>query len=386
MRVAAVGIGIRRTKKSAQDRAANKINGCSQSKFALRINCGHLRAASLSQLHKKYAAVVPGRKGSRISTRRSPSSTNSSLHNTTMRSRLAELTGGDPSDAGDVELGNASSNYMGDFFAKVDEAKAGISAVKKASKRIRRITDERMLATSTNEEQGASRELGPLVDRTNATIKKTKNLLNEVAEEDKSLKDSEKRIRQNLASTLARKFGDVCRDYQKEQTRYKEEVQATVKRQLEIVQPDVSQEEIDTVLRSGGPGQVMRSAILRGAADPVKDAYAHAADRYQDVLKLEQSVAELHQMFLDFALLTEQQGEMLDQIEYQVKAAGEYVEEGNVDIKKAIQYQKEIRKRYCCLIVLILVIVLVLMGVLGAFDQEDTDKEDRRRLRDSIGA
>ena len=105
-------------------------------------------------------------------------------------------------------------------------------------------------------------------------------------------------------------------------------------------------------------------------------------DTYQDVLKLEQSVAELHQMFLDFALLTEQQGEMLDQIEYQVKAAGEYVEEGNVDIKKAIQYQKEIRKRYCCLIVLILVIVLVLMGVLGAFDQEDTgDKEDRRRLR-----
>ena len=303
-----------------------------------------------------------------------------------MRSRLAELTGGDPSDAGDVELGNTSSNYMGDFFAKVDEAKAGISAVKKASKRIRRITDERMLATSTNEEQGASRELGPLVDRTNATIKKTKNLLNELAEEDKSLKDSEKRIRKNLASTLARKFGDVCQDYQKEQTRYKESVQATVKRQLEIVQPDVSQEEIDTVLRSGGPGQVMRSAILRGAADPVKDAYAHAADRYQDVLKLEQSVAELHQMFLDFALLTEQQGEMLDQIEYQVKAAGEYVEEGNVDIKKAIQYQKEIRKRYCCLIVLILVIVLVLMGVLGAFDQEDTgDKEDRRRLRDAVG-
>ena len=301
-----------------------------------------------------------------------------------MRSRLAELTGGDPSDDGDVELGNASSNYMGDFFAKVDEAKAGISAVKKASKRIRRITDERMLATSTNEEQGASRELGPLVDRTNATIKRTKNLLNELAQEDKTLKASEQRIRKNLASTLARKFGDVCQDYQKEQTRYKDEVQATVKRQLEIVQPDVSQEEIDTVLRSGGPGQVMRSAILRGAADPVK-MLMPMPRTLKDVLKLEQSVAELHQMFLDFALLTEQQGEMLDQIEYQVKAAGEYVEEGNVDIKKAIQYQKEIRKRYCCLIVLILVIVLVLMGVLGAFDQEDTDKEDRRRLRDAVG-
>ena len=254
-----------------------------------------------------------------------------------MRSRLAELTG---TDAGDVELGEdpgPGDGYMADFFGKVDEAKAGISAVKKAAKRIGRITDERMLATSPNEEQGASRELGPLVDRTNATVKQTKDLLNGLAEQDSSLKSSEQRIRQNLASTLARKFGDVCQDYQKAQTRYKDEVKGNVTRQLQIVKPDVTEEEIDTVLRSGGPGQVMRSAILRGAADPVKDAYAHAADRYQDVLKLEQSVAELHQMFLDFALLTEQQGEMLDQIEYQVKAAGEYVEEGNIDIKKAIQ-------------------------------------------------
>merc|ERR1712216_797966 len=156
--------------------------------------------------------------------------------------------------------------------------------------------------------------------------------------------------------TLARKFGDVCQDYQKEQTRYKDEVQATVKRQLEIVQPAVSQEEIDTVLRSGGPGQVMRSAILRGAADPVKDAYAHAADRYQDVLTLEASVAELHQMFLDFALLTEQQGELLDQIEYQVRSAADYVEDANVDVYEAIEYQKKIRKKQCWIMLIVVIL------------------------------
>jgi hypothetical protein len=33
----------------------------------------------------------------------------------------------------------------------------------------------------------------------------------------------------------------------------------------------------------------------------------NVADKYNDVLALEASVAELHQMFLDFALLTEQQ-------------------------------------------------------------------------------
>ena len=87
----------------------------------------------------------------------------------------------------------------------------------------------------------------------------------------------------------------------------------------------------------------------------------NAADRYQDVLKLEQSVAELHQLFLDFALLTEQQGEALDQIEYQVRAAGEYVESGNADIRYAIKYQTELRRRYCCCCVIVLVVVAVVL-------------------------
>ena len=146
------------------------------------------------------------------------------------------------------------------------------------------------------------------------------------------------------------------------QEQHKEEIQGNVRRQLEIVKPDVTDEEIDTVLRAdGSSNRVMRSAILRYSADPIKDAYAHAADRYQDVLKLEQSVAELHQLFLDFALLTEQQGEALDQIEYQVRAAGEYVESGNADIRYAIKYQTELRRRYCCCCVIVLVVVAVVL-------------------------
>lgn len=55
-------------------------------------------------------------------------------------------------------------------------------------------------------------------------------------------------------------------------------------------------------------------------------------------------------MFLDFALLTEQQGELLDQVEFQVKQAADYVEEGNVEVVEAVEYQKKIRKKqwYVC--------------------------------------
>ena len=59
--------------------------------------------------------------------------------------------------------------------------------------------------------------------------------------------------------------------------------------------------------------------------------------------------------------------------EAQVKAAGEYIEDGNTDIKYAIQYQKEIRQKYCCLIIIILIIVLVIAAALGLFTPKDSD-------------
>ena len=72
---------------------------------------------------------------------------------------------------------------------------------------------------------------------------------------------------------------------------------------------------------------------------------AKVAGKYQDVKTLEQSVAELHQMFLDFALLVEQQGELLNNIEHQVRQAADHVEEANKDVYQSIELQKSIRKK-----------------------------------------
>ena len=107
------------------------------------------------------------------------------------------------------------------------------------------------------------------------------------------------------------------------------------------------------------------------AADSIRNAFVTAADKYQDVLTLEASVNELHQMFLDFALLTEQQGDLLDQIETQVKAASDYIDDGNTDLVSAIELQKSIRRKQCCVIVTVLVvigiIVLIVMATQGGF-------------------
>jgi t-SNARE complex subunit (syntaxin) len=152
--------------------------------------------------------------------------------------------------------------------------------------------------------------------------------------------------------------------YQAAQQKYKTDIKKKVARQVQIVKPDATDEDIDAVMRSeGGRDALYREQILAGGVnDQVKTTYEKVAGKYQDVLALEQSVAELHQMFLDFALLTEQQGELLDQIEFQVKQAGDYVEEANVDVYEAIEYQRKIRKKQCW-ILLIVVVVMVFIVV-----------------------
>ena len=52
----------------------------------------------------------------------------------------------------------------------------------------------------------------------------------------------------------------------------------------------------------------------------VQDTLAEIEERGEAVRELEKSLLDLHQIFLDMAVLVEAQGEMLDNIEAQVRA------------------------------------------------------------------
>ncbi len=124
-----------------------------------------------------------------------------------------------------------------------------------------------------------------------------------------------------------------------------------VKRQVQIVKPDATDEDVDNMLSSSsslndngrGQGlQIYKQAILShgGQVDhSVAHAYETCRDKYQDVVKLEESVAELHQMFVDLSLLVEEQGELINSIDYQINTAADYVDQGTREVAKAVRHQ-----------------------------------------------
>lgn len=178
------------------------------------------------------------------------------------------------------------------------------------------------------------------------------------------------RTRENMSTTLTRTFMKAMRAYQLAQQSYQASIKTKIRRQIQIVKPDASTEDVEVMLQQqqqgkGGGQNIYKSAILEGSIDgAIQNAYDQCQDRYLDVLKLESSVAEVHQMFQDLAVVVEQQGGMLDQIETSVQSASNYVEKGNEQLSKAIQHQSCARKKQCCLVFFGLVILFVItMGL-----------------------
>eukprot|EP01039_Chlorochromonas_danica_P005753 gene5753-6337_t len=305
--------------------------------------------------------------------------------------RLQELKRNAPAAAEDIGVdiendkglvnsgsrGQSHSEYMQQFFADVEIIKANIIIIKEATRKIADINQNVLQATTADKEQDFSSELEPLIKSTNKKAADAKQFLQALRQQTDQMKadtsrtskqSNEVRIRENLLNTLTRKFVDVMKDYQNAQTKYKTDIKKKVKRQVQIVKPDATTEEIDAVFKSGGgAGEVFKTAILTGeAADSIRNAFENARDKYQDVLTLEASVAELHQMFLDFALLVEKQGELLDQIEHQVMDAGEFIDQGNQEMVQAIELQKSIRAKQCCCAMIVFLVIAIIVAIVAA--------------------
>ncbi|GAA49351.1 syntaxin 1A [Clonorchis sinensis] len=150
------------------------------------------------------------------------------------------------------------------------------------------------------------------------------------------------RVRRTQHSTITRRFMDVMAAYNKEQTDYRDACKAQIKLKLEIAECPRTDEELEQMLESDNP-QIFTQGILMDT----QQARQNAADieaRHEDILKLEKSIRELHELFIDLAALVDSQSELLDRIEYNVDATQDHITGAVVATKKAKEYQKKSRK------------------------------------------
>lgn len=127
------------------------------------------------------------------------------------------------------------------------------------------------------------------------------------------------RTRTTITAGLKKKLKDLMGEFSNLRNRIQEEYREVVERRLRTITGEkVSEEEVDRVIETGEAENLFQKALMEQGRGRVLDVLAEIQERNKAVKDLEQSLLELHQIFLDMAVLVEAQGELLDNIQKQV--------------------------------------------------------------------
>jgi len=277
--------------------------------------------------------------------------------------RFAELQGlGAMAGGPDVETG---PGYMGDFFHEVAQIKQEMESMRGNVAEL--VQNHAKALTDVYAGAQYKERIEDLTDETNALATRVRNKLTSLDQDLKAMlqrdssaaQQSDYKIRRNMHATLTKKFMEQMQDYQEAQAKYKRNVEETVKRQFKIVKPDASEAEVAEVLENGGQGIFTENML---ASQNARSALEDVQEKHKDIQRLESSIQELHQLFVDLSVLVESQGELLNDIEHNVETSVEYMKSGVGELVKANEYAAKSRKKMCCLIMFFVIVAAVTIG------------------------
>nr|XP_033800136.1 syntaxin-4 [Geotrypetes seraphini] len=175
------------------------------------------------------------------------------------------------------------------------------------------------------------------------------------------------RMRKTQHGILCQQFMEVMDKCNTAQLHYRDQNVDRIQRQLRITGSSMTDEELEQMLESG-QGAVFTSNILK-ETHVTKQALNEIEARHGEILKLEKSIQELHEMFTFLAMEVEAQGETVDRIEKNISNSSNYVEKARKELDLAIGNQKKSRKRklkigICVSILVVIVIIIIVVAVI----------------------
>ncbi|KAJ4851296.1 hypothetical protein Tsubulata_001167 [Turnera subulata] len=274
----------------------------------------------------------------------------------------------------DLEMGNVSNSMEGNLGLFLAEAEN----VKKEMGSIREILAQLQEANEASKALHKPEALKSLRNKINADIvtvlKKARAIRAQLEEMDRANESNRRlsgqkegtplyRTRVAVTNGLRKKLKELMMDFQGLRQKMMTEYKETVGRRYYTVTGEYPGEDvIDKIISDGNGGEeFLKRAIQEHGKGKVLETVVEIQDRHDAAKEIEKSLLELHQVFLDMAVMVETQGEQLDDIEHHVLNASHYVKDGTKELKSAKDYQRSSRKWLCIGIILLLLIILVVV-------------------------
>jgi len=278
------------------------------------------------------------------------------------RDLLQQLKGGSDEDFGDVPLLETDSkNSMKLLFSQIESINNDIAQIRRKLLTLEEKYSKTYVFLDLEQNTKLTQELEQIVTDINNSARETRTKI-------ESLKDgdigatAEEKMQANMKSAVIKKFVDVMKDFQLLQQKFKENSRQKITKQYKILCPNATQEEIDTAIESGDTNLFQQLVIQKTRVENAKIYLDFIEAKSASIKRLEQSITELYQLFMDMAVLVEHQSHIIDEIDHNVVVTLDNVKKGVGNLEVTVKHTKKSRKRLCIIIVIFIIILAILGG------------------------
>ncbi|XP_048842750.1 syntaxin-4 [Brienomyrus brachyistius] len=254
------------------------------------------------------------------------------------------------------------------FFQRVREIQEGLESLKKKVSDLE--NKQKTVLGVALPEDGMKKELQTIRDEIKTTASHIQKKLKLIEPKKEDTEDGKYvpinlRMQKTQHGVLSREFVEVMGRCNTIQAQYRDRNVERIQRQLKITGSNVDDEELDRMLESGQTDVFTQN--LLNDAKATKQALNEIETRHDEILKLERSIRDLHDMFQYLALEVEAQGEMVDRIEANIVQSTNYVEKAVADTEQAVTNQRKARKKklWIALCILILLVIVAIICALS---------------------
>lgn len=253
---------------------------------------------------------------------------------------------------------NLSLQYLKSFNKTIDEI---------------RIKRKQLVSTNSN------KELKSIKDEIDLKINNCTEIQSSVKvfifENEKFVKQSKNedeyfsRIVNNMYSAALIRFEKVSEKFSIEKNNIKEYLKTSIIREAEIAtERKLTELEKENIVNNPKLIQDLLRKKLEGQAHiDLVNKVNYLESRHEDILKLEQGISDMYQLFVDLQALVRSQGEIIENIESNISTAKEYTFHAEVDIVKANDYLKSSRKKKFIILGIVVLAMIIIIGVVVGF-------------------
>ncbi|KVI00040.1 syntaxin-121-like [Cynara cardunculus var. scolymus] len=274
---------------------------------------------------------------------------------------------------GDIEMGNATDGdgtNLDKFFKDVEAIKEELKALELLHDQLQSSNEQSKTLHSAN----SIKTLRTKMDNDVAmSLKKAKLIKNNLEALDRSNANnrnlpgcgpgsSTDRTRTSVVNGLRKQLQSSMKSFNELRQKMSVEHRETVQRRYYTVTGENPDEAtVDNLISTGQSETFLQKAIQEQGRGQVMETVLEIQERHDAVTVIERNLKELHQVFMDMAVLVEHQGEQLDDIESHVNRANSYVTRGTNQLVEARKKQKNTRKWTCFAILLLLIIIAIIV-------------------------